>query len=274
MSQKRVFISSRIIEMRDFREAAVRAIEESGMEPLFFDSTDAGKRWPLKRGVDIGLQLQEAVRSSDAFVGLYGRTLNSNWIPEGETRHIMELEYEAAETARLLCLCYVTATADGIDEDMASFRQHVMRKAVEFLSTPEALYEDLLEQLSHLKPRIFISYSSKDEDFVKRLYDKLRASGQPVWLNTESIPKGERWYDEMVKGLTETDLMILILSPDAIKSKWVQQEWKTFLETQKAVLPILCREARVPRKLMALEMIDAQDSNWYDKLLKAIETRL
>lgn len=40
MPKKRVFISSRINEVREFREAAVKAIEEAGMEPVYFDSTD------------------------------------------------------------------------------------------------------------------------------------------------------------------------------------------------------------------------------------------
>jgi hypothetical protein len=51
MPRKRVFISGRIHEMREFREAAVKAIVEAGMEPLYFDSTDPGKQWPLKPGV-------------------------------------------------------------------------------------------------------------------------------------------------------------------------------------------------------------------------------
>ena len=34
MPKKRVFISSRIEEMRNFREAAVRVIESIGMEPI------------------------------------------------------------------------------------------------------------------------------------------------------------------------------------------------------------------------------------------------
>ena len=51
MPKKRVFISSRINEVREFREAAVKAIEEAGMEPIYFDSTDPEKRWPLKPGV-------------------------------------------------------------------------------------------------------------------------------------------------------------------------------------------------------------------------------
>ena len=90
--QKRVFISSRINEMRDFREAAIRAIDQAGMETVFVDSTDRDKRFPLKRGVPLKRQLIEAVKASDVFVGIYGDTLQANWIPPGENRHIM-VEY-------------------------------------------------------------------------------------------------------------------------------------------------------------------------------------
>jgi hypothetical protein len=78
MPPKRVFISSRIEEMREFREQAVKAITESGMEPIYLDATDPKKRWPLKPGVSVIRQLLEAVKTSDIFLGLYGCELNSN----------------------------------------------------------------------------------------------------------------------------------------------------------------------------------------------------
>ena len=274
MAKKRVFISSRSTEMLEFREAAVKAIVEAGMEPLYFDSTDAEKRWPLKPGVSVIRQLLEGVKTADVFLGLYGHTLNTNWTPEGYTKHSMELEYETAQTARLPCLCYVAPPGAQLDQDMARFRKQIMQYAVEFLSTPEELYKDLLLKLGQLKPRIFISYSSKDQQFVDKLYLQLKQSGQPVWLNTESIPKGEHWYDEMSKGLRETDLLILVVSEDAIASKWVNEEWKTFLKMQKKIVPLLHRECKVPQALKKLEMIKTADENWYYKLLKAIEQNL
>jgi hypothetical protein len=274
MAKKRVYISSRIQEMQDFREAAVRAIVKAGMEPLYFDSTDPQKRWPLKPGVSLILQLLEGVKTSDVFVGLYGRTLNTNWTPDGSVKHSMELEYETAQASRLPCLCYVAPPGTTVDEDMARLRKELMQNAVEFTTTPEALYIDLLDKLEQLKPRIFISYSSKDQEFVDRLFLQLKQSGHPVWLNTESIPKGEHWYDEMVKGLRETDLLILIVSEDAIASKWVAEEWKTFLKTEKKIVPLLHRECKVPRALQKVEMIKTAEADWYYKLLKAVEQNL
>jgi hypothetical protein len=78
----------------------------------------------------------------------------------------------------------------------------------------------------------------------------------------------------MTKGLRETDILILVVSPDAMVSKWVTEEWQTFLQAQKKVLPILYREGAVPDEINRLEMIKAQEENWYYRLLKAIEQSL
>lgn len=244
------------------------------MEPVYFDSTDPGKRWPLRPGVSVILQLLEGVKTADAFLGLYGETLNTNWTPEGYTKHSMELEYEAAQGASLPCFCYVAPPGGRFDEDMARLRKELMQKAVEFLSTPEELYQDLLAKLAGLKPRIFVSYSSKDQQFVDELSARLKESGERVWLNTESIPKAAQWHDELVSGLGETDLLILVLSKDSIASKWVREEWKTFQKMGKTILPVLHRECKLPRAIQALQVVKTADADWYYKLLKAIQQRL
>jgi len=274
MPKKRVFISSRIEEMRAFREEAVKAIEESGMEPVYLDSTDPKKRWPLKPGVSVIRQLLEGVQTSDVFLGLYGCQLNSNWTPEGSAKHSMELEYETAQSAHLPCLCYLTPPDGPLDQDMTRFRKVLMQNAIEFVSTPQDLYNDLLLKLTQLKPRIFISYSSKDQQFVDQLYLQLNQSGYPAWLNTESIPKGDHWHDEMTKGLSETNLLILVVSEDAIASKWVREEWTHFLKSQKRVVPILHRDCKIPPLIKKLEMIKTSDGSWYYRLLKAIEQNM
>lgn len=274
MSKKRVFISSRIQEMSDFREAAMRGIVQAGMEPRYFDSTDPQRRWPLKPGVSLILQLLEGVKTSDVFVGLYGRTLNTSWTPDGYTKHSMELEYETAQTGRLPCFCYLVPPGTPVDQDMTRLRKAVMKNAVEFISTPDALYTDLLQKLEQFKPRVFISYSSKDQKIADQVFLQLNQSGHPVWLNTQSIPKGEHWYDEMVKGLRETDLLILIVSENAVASKWVTEEWKTFMKMNKKIIPILHKKCKVPKAIQKLEMIKTADENWYYKLLKAIEQNL
>jgi hypothetical protein len=186
----------------------------------------------------------------------------------------MELEYETAQSTGMPCFCYVAPPGAAIDQDMARFRTQLMQKAVEFLSTPTELYGDLLLKLREFKPRVFISYSSKDQQFVDQLTTRLKESGQRVWLNTESIPKAEHWHNEMVSGLLETDILVLVLSADSTASKWVREEWKTFQEMGKTILPVLHRECKVPRSIQKLQVVKTTEPDWYYKLLKAVEQRL
>ena len=145
MSKQRVFISSRITEMRDFREAAVRAIESAGMEPIYF----AGKMIPPpKTDLEHLTQLLDGVKSCDIFIGLYGQTLDPNWTPEGYSKHSMELEQETAESLGLRCLYYVEPLNIQCDHDMTEFRERIVQKGAEFLTTTDDLYQSLLTQLS------------------------------------------------------------------------------------------------------------------------------
>jgi hypothetical protein len=186
----------------------------------------------------------------------------------------MELEYETAQAARLPCLCYVAPPDVAVDDDMARLRKTVMKNAVEFTSTPDVLYADLLQKLEQLTPRIFISYSSRNQQIVEQLFRQLKQSGYHAWLNTESIPKGDHWYDEMVNGLRDTDLLILMVSKDAMASKWVAQEWQAFLQTGRKIIPLLLEECEAPEDLQRIEMIKTAEEGWYYKLLKAIEQNL
>ena len=143
MPKKRVFISSRIKEMRDFREAAVRAIESAGMEPVCFVITV-----PHPSDLAHINELLDGVKSCDIFLGLYGQTLDSNWTPEGYSKHSMELEQETAESIGLRCFYYVEPLEVQCDHDMTRFRQDLTQKGAGFLTTPDDLYQSLFAQLS------------------------------------------------------------------------------------------------------------------------------
>lgn len=148
MPRKRVFISSRIKEMQDFREAAVRAIESAGMEAIHFSTIDP--HIFLKSDLEHITELLDGVKSCDVFLGLYGQTLDSNWIPEGYTKHSMELEQETAESIGLRCFYYVEPLNVQCDHDMTKFRGQIIQKGAEFLTTPDDLYRSLFAQLGQL----------------------------------------------------------------------------------------------------------------------------
>ena len=283
MPKQLVFISSRIREMRQFREAAERAIAEAGMRHVFVDPKT------VRRGVEVVRQIEEAVRSAHVFVGLYGYTLDANPVPKGQNKHYLELEFGWAQEAGLTRLCYAPEWeaageyADfydppgaGFDQDMLKFRGEFLEYGVGWLTTPQALYEDLFEQLTALKPRVFISYSSEDLKFVEALYERLRRSGYSPWFNVNNIAPGDEWEPELMKGIEETAVVVLVVSPNSMKSDWVRVEWEGFLASKKPVLQLLYREAETPPELKAIQGIKFKDDDdgWYYELLREIEARL
>lgn len=77
-------------------------------------------------------------------------------------------------------------------------------------------------------PVIFISHTTRDNrDFAlaHKLARGLRERGAQVWIAPESIPAGNDWQEDIVKGvLDQCTHFLVILSAAAIKAKWVQAE--------------------------------------------------
>ncbi len=71
---------------------------------------------------------------------------------------------------------------------------------------------------------VFLSHSSQDRPFVKKLVKVLRRHGIPVWYSETSIRGAQQWHDEIGEALGRCDWFVLVLSPDAVESKWVKRE--------------------------------------------------
>jgi hypothetical protein len=71
---------------------------------------------------------------------------------------------------------------------------------------------------------VFLSHSTKDKRFLKRLAGVLRDHGVAVWFSEHGIRGAAQWHDEIGAALARCDWMIVILSPAAIASRWVRRE--------------------------------------------------
>ncbi|WP_312721899.1 toll/interleukin-1 receptor domain-containing protein, partial [Escherichia sp. AM3] len=55
----------------------------------------------------------------------------------------------------------------------------------------------------------------------------LEANGYAPWLDEWDIKVGESIPERISDGLEEADFVIVILSGNAVSSKWVEREWQT-----------------------------------------------
>jgi hypothetical protein len=88
------------------------------------------------------------------------------------------------------------------------------------------------------KSSIFISYSHKDENWKNRLVTQLRAlqlqDSLDLWDDTR-IDAGEDWAQEIEKAMTEASVSVLLISADALASKFI---------SSKEIPPLLLRREK------------------------------
>jgi tetratricopeptide (TPR) repeat protein len=80
--------------------------------------------------------------------------------------------------------------------------------------------------------KVFLSHSTIDKPFVEKLAPAMIANGFTPWLCEVDIEISANFVAEISKGLKESDLILLVWSPDAANSVWTQAEWTTTLKQE------------------------------------------
>jgi len=107
----------------------------------------------------------------------------------------------------------------------------------------------------------FLSFSSQDESFARRLYADLQEFGIRTWLAPEYIKIGERFRARIDSGIQTQEKLVIILSEYSIDSPWVETEVETAFarernEKRDVLFPIRVDDAVFrTSKAWALEII-------------------
>jgi formylglycine-generating enzyme required for sulfatase activity len=121
--------------------------------------------------------------------------------------------------------------------------------------------------------RIFISYSRTDEYFARRLAGSLREMGADVWIDVEDIPAGMKWSTAIQEGLDTTHALIVVITPSAMESDNVADEWQYMLDHDRLVIPVLLEEAKVNFQLNRIQYVDFLNQD-YEEALSQLHQQL
>jgi hypothetical protein len=72
--------------------------------------------------------------------------------------------------------------------------------------------------------KVFISHSYKDKTLARKVADVLEDMGFDVWDAEREILPGDNLPEKLNQALKESQAMVVLLTPDSLKSKWVQYE--------------------------------------------------
>jgi uncharacterized protein YjbI with pentapeptide repeats len=71
---------------------------------------------------------------------------------------------------------------------------------------------------------LFISYSTKDQEFAERLHADLQANGVRCWFAPHDMRSGKKVHEQIDEAIRVYDKLLLILSPASMESEWVETE--------------------------------------------------
>jgi len=111
--------------------------------------------------------------------------------------------------------------------------------------------------------RVFISHNHEDDPFVNRLVASLHQHGLKTFADHHDIHGGARWNEHVQRALDECQQMVAIVSERSIASKNCQDEWHTFMDEHKELIP-LWLSGKMYFSFMTAIRVDFRDPDHYD----------
>ena len=120
---------------------------------------------------------------------------------------------------------------------------------------------------------IFISYSRKDFNEVKALYEMLksRISNINIWFDLTGIESGDEFDEKIIAAIDNSKMLLFALSDNSNQSKWAKDEVMYEKNTEKRIIPVLMKGACLKGwflfKFGRIDCIDLQDEKQVNKML-------
>jgi hypothetical protein len=127
--------------------------------------------------------------------------------------------------------------------------------------------------------RVFISHAAADEDLARQVADALKVSGFLVWDISDVLP-GDNWGEKLAEALKESEAMIVLLTPSAVRAANVtsevgyalgQKQYKDRLIPVIAAPPELLPREEIPWVLARMKTITLTGADREEGLRKIAE---
>jgi TIR domain len=103
---------------------------------------------------------------------------------------------------------------------------------------------------------IFISYARTDSSFTDRLEADLQARNFYTWVDRRKLEGGQVWLDELENAIERCHVLLVVLSPNAVKSDYVRMEYRYAQKLGKSVIPLEYQSCqKVPIDLNSLQWV-------------------
>ncbi len=120
----------------------------------------------------------------------------------------------------------------GVPETFLAYMQSLVNRPIDYYSC-------------------FISYSSKDREFVQQLFEDLQSEGIRCWIAFEDLKPGDRIAERIEEAVRSFDKLLLVISENSIGSTFVNYEIATILQKEQQTHRTLLFPIRIDDSLPA-----------------------
>lgn len=122
---------------------------------------------------------------------------------------------------------------------------------------------------------LFLSHNHADRPFVQRLALDLSAQNIGYWLDCAEIKFGDSLIQKIRSGIDEADYLVAVLSPNSVKSPWVEKELDVAMtqeinDRRIKVIPLMIQPCELPGFLLGKFYADFTDPSNYDMVFKRL----
>ena len=184
------------------------------------------------------------IDTEHGYEDLLRRLTNQPWImkPELGQRRSLPLSERKSE-----------GFADQVKGSIGETNISLLRPEQPFPKTPNLHTRRQQQMPTDSKARVFVSHSSKDKPFVRKLVEALNKHLLNIWVDEHEIKVGDSLVGKISEALKDADYLVIVLSQASVSSRWVEQELNAALTNQISgkgvVLPVLLEDCELPMLL-------------------------
>ncbi len=116
--------------------------------------------------------------------------------------------------------------------------------------------------------KVFISYSLKDDDFVRKLSNDLSRDGFEVLRLDNVVMVGDNIQDKINESIQKADFFLTVISKESSESDWVLKELDIAAKSKKKIFPVL--KENVPLHPLMASIQYADFTKEYDSAFFAL----
>lgn len=262
-------LSGTLMNNADLRRANLSGADLWGTHFIYADLEHS----ILKRADFAGVDLRGAnLRSADfrntklASVNFSGADLRDADFSSSHMQSTIFTNVDLSTAKGLQSVFHAIPSSIGVDTIYLS-KGEISEKFLRGVGIPETFISHMHSLLG--KPyefySCFISYSSKDQEFVERLHADLQQKGVRCWFAPEDVRGGRKLLDQIDQAIRLHERVLLVLSHESMKSEWVKTEIararKREIEEKRQILfPIRLVEFEVLRNWECFDSDTGKDS--------------